>query len=185
MESEKLIPKGKVAIVIGHTKLRPGACSPHGVPCEWTYNNKVASYLKDIADVYHYGSYNLGYKSMVKSLSNKINRETYELVIELHYNAASPAANGTECLYYYTNKFGKSVAEKYCELFCKAFGTKNRGAKAMVSSKQRGFWALYYPKPTTILVEPFFGSSKKDVTKVIGKEKQYAEILRELIKQSL
>jgi N-acetylmuramoyl-L-alanine amidase len=185
MEEKKLIKKGDVAIVIGHTKLRPGACSPYGIPCEWTYNNKVASYLKDIADVYHYGSYNAGYKSMVRSMANKLNKKSYKLVIELHYNAASPVANGTECFYYYTNKKGKSIAESYCKRFTELFGTKNRGAKAMVSKKQRGFWALYYPQATTILPEPFFGSNRSDCKKVKGKEKMYADMLRELIRESI
>jgi N-acetylmuramoyl-L-alanine amidase len=185
MEEKKLIKKGDVAIVIGHTKLRPGACSKYGIPCEWTYNNKVASYLKDIADVYHYGSYNAGYKSMVRSMANKLNKKNYKLVIELHYNAASPSANGTECFYYYSNKKGKEIAENYCKRFTELFGTKNRGAKAMTGKKQRGFWALYYPKATAILPEPFFGSNKSDCNKVEGKEMQYADMLRELIRESI
>lgn len=178
----KLMSK-KVAIVVGHTKLRPGACSPFGVPCEYTFNNTVASYLKDIADVYNYSSYNGGYRSMVHRMANKLNKKNYDLVIELHYNAASSSANGTECFYYYTNKKGKRLAETYCDKLCAAFNTKNRGAKAMVSKKQRGFYALAYPNATALLVEPFFGSNYQDSVKFKGKEKEYSNVIRSLIKQ--
>lgn len=166
---------------MGHTKLRKGACSPYEVPCEFDYNKKVASYLKDVADIYYYDSYNYGYKSMVKRNAAKLNKKDYDLVIELHYNAGVSIANGTECFYYVGNLKGKALAKKFCEAFCKEFGTKNRGAKAMVSKAQRGFWAVYYPKATTLLLEPFFGSNFKDVGSIKNKEAAYANLIeREL-----
>jgi len=170
--------KKKYAIVVGHTKLRPGACSPYGIPCEWTFNKKVASYLTDIADIYYYDSYNGGYKSMVRRNANKMNKKDYDLVIELHYNAGVQIANGTECFYYVSNKKGKKKAEEFCKAYCKEFATKNRGAKAMYSKKQRGFWALYYPKATALLLEPFFGSNFKNVSVIKGKEEAYANVIR-------
>ena len=172
----------KVAIVVGHTKLSPGACSPHGIPCENKYNSKVAEYLKDIADIFYYDNYSLGYTSMVKRNAAKINKGDYDLVIELHYNAAAPEANGCETLYYFKNKEGKKLATKASEMISKEFNVKNRGIKAVVSSKDRGFAALYYPNPTTILLEPFFGSNVLDASKFIYNEEKYANVIREFIK---
>lgn len=178
----------QVAIVIGHTEKKPGACSPHGIPCEWQFNNKVAEYLKDIADVYYNDTYKRGYRSMVARTAKRINKEDYLLVIELHYNAASPSANGTECLYYYANETGKKLAQLYSKMVSDKFGTKirgNKGAKALVNKGDRGFYAVAYPDPTAIMPEPFFGSNKEDAKRFKGKEKQYSELLRAFIAKAI
>lgn len=175
--------KKKVAIVVGHTKLRPGACSLYGISCENQFNTTVAKNLEDVADIYFYDSYNYGYKSMVKRNANKLNKEDYELVIELHYNSSVPEANGCEVFYYFSNIEGKKMAYNLSKMISKVFNVRNRGAKAMTSLNQRGFWAVYYPKATTLLLEPFFGSNEKDVEKFKGKEKEYSELIRTFLKQ--
>lgn len=188
MQDKRISKNKEVAIVIGHTSRQKGACSPRGIPCEWDYNKKVAQYLEDIVDIYYYDKFSRGYTSRVKKNAKKLNAKNYKLVIEMHYNAASPAANGTECLYYFRNKRGKELSQIYSKMFCKKFGTKlrgNGGAKALTNKGDRGFGAVYYPKATTILVEPFFGSSASDVAKVKGKEKEYADLLREFITENV
>lgn len=170
----------KVAIVVGHTRLRKGACGI-SLPCEFDFNSKVAEQLRDVADIYYYDSYNYGYKSMVKRNAKKLNKKDYKLVIELHYNAASPLANGCEVFYYFSNRVGKSLAEKFSHQLSRAFGIKNRGAKAMINKGQRGFWALFYPKATTLLLEPFFGSNRYDASVFRGKETEYAQFIRNFI----
>lgn len=173
----------KVAIVVGHTKLRPGACGID-IPCEFSFNQKVAEYLGDICDIYYYDSYNLGYKSMVKRNADKMNRKDYDLVIELHYNAASPQANGCEVFYYFTNKTGKMYAEYMSKMISKVFKVRDRGAKPMIGENQRGYWALFYPKATTLLLEPFFGSNRQNALKFKGKEKEYSEMIRDFLKRT-
>lgn len=172
----------EIAIVIGHNNKSKGACSPFNIPCEWDFNNKVATYLTDIADIYYYDSYSSGYTTMIKRNAAKINKKNYKLVIELHYNAASPEANGCETLYYFNSKKGKELATKASELISSKFNVKNRGIRALVNSKDRGFAAVYYPKPPVILLEPFFGSNKNDSDKFRNREKEYADIIREIIK---
>lgn len=174
----------KVAIVVGHTKLRPGACGVDGIECEFDYNKKVAEYLSDVADVYYYDSYNLGYRKMVQKNATKMNLKNYNIVLELHYNAATPQANGCEIFHYFTNKKGKKYAEYLSRLISSTFKVKDRGAKAMVNKKQRGFWALYYPKATTLLLEPFFGSNSDDVSKFCNNEKKYAGCIRTFLKNN-
>ena len=173
-----------IAIVVGHTKLSPGACSPHGIPCEFEFNSKIAEYLEPIADIYFYDSYNLGYTAMVKKNAAKLNKKNYKLVLELHYNAASELANGTECLYYFANKKGKDLSVLFCEMFCKEFHTTNRGAKALVSEKDRGFAAVYYPKATTLILEPFFGSNKGDVQRIKYNQEDYADMICDFIEEA-
>lgn len=174
----------KTAIVVGHTQVRPGACSPHGIKCEWEFNKEIAESLKDVADIFLYDSYNLGYTSMVKRNASKINKGDYKLVLELHYNAATPSANGCEALYYFKNQNGKKLAEKFCEIYTKDIGGKNRGAKALVKSSDRGFAAVYYPQPTALILEPFFGTNKKDVETIMNCYHQYEQVIRKLIDES-
>ncbi|MGQ1929834.1 N-acetylmuramoyl-L-alanine amidase [Ornithobacterium rhinotracheale] len=167
----------KIAIVIGHTQDSQGACSEFGIPCEWTYNTKVASYLEDVADIYFHDTYRYGYSKMIEKTSEELNKHNYELVLLLHYNSAMPKANGTEVLFYHTNAKGGELAKDLCNRVCKAFGTQNRGAKG-VDRHERGGYALYKPKATTLLIEPFFGSNSEDVSKFKNKEKEYANVLR-------
>lgn len=172
----------KVAIVVGHAQDSKGACGIDGIPCEWDYNSKVASFLTDIADVYFYDGYQKGYTTMVKKNAEKLNAKNYDLIIELHYNAASPSANGVETLYYFNSEKGKKAAVIFSAMVAVGFGIRNRGIRALVNSQDRGFAAVYYTKAPTILVEPFFGSSKEDVAKFKGQEKKYADLIRQFIK---
>lgn len=171
-----------VAIVIGHTNRSKGACSPFGIPCEFDFNKKVASYLECFADVYEYSTYTAGYTAMVKANAAKMNVHPYKLVIELHYNAATPLANGTEVLYYFASKTGKAYAEVAANMITQKFGTTNRGAKALVKSSDRGFAAVYYPKAPAIMLEPFFGSNIEDANKFKGKEKEYADLIMDFVR---
>lgn len=171
----------KVAIVVGHTKLRPGA-KGEDIPAEYDYNSKVAEHLSDICDVYHYGSYNLGYKNMVKTNAVKMDKIGYELVIELHYNNFKDhRANGCEVLYYHKNKEGKRLAGYLSENISTPFGLKDRGAKPLTSGKERGYWAVYYPKATTLLVEPFFASNDADRAKFKDNEELYSKKIRSFL----
>ncbi|WP_051335959.1 N-acetylmuramoyl-L-alanine amidase [Aquimarina latercula] len=171
----------KTAIVIGHTTLAQGAYSPFLKIREWAFNKCIAEELQDVADIYHYNPYNPSYTSRVQQLSKKINQGNYSLVLELHFNASKkPHANGCEALYYFENKSAKDWAKYFCELIHQGTGIKNRGAKPLYKKSQRGFAAVYYPEPTTLILEPFFGTNKKDCE--LFNEDMYILAIRELIK---
>ena len=172
--------KKKIAIVVGHTKLKPGACGVD-IPCEFNYNYEVAKHLEDIADIYLYDNYNSGYKKMVKKNAQKMNKEDYDLILELHYNSSVPQANGCEVFYYFNNIEGKGYAAHLSQRLSNTFRVKNRGAKAMASKNQRGFWALFYPHATTLLLEPFFGSNPTDAAKFKGNTENYSCAIRQFL----
>lgn len=185
LQEQKLDKTMEFAIVVGHTKLRPGACSPYDIQCEWAFNKAVAEELKDVADIYYYDSYNLGYRKMVKRNADKMNKKDYKLILELHYNAASPSANGAEGVYYFRNKKTKELSQLFADLMHEKFGMKKRGPKALVSKNDRGFWAVYYPYAPTIILEPFFGSNKRDVERFISKGiSTYVEVIKELFNRA-
>ena len=120
--------------------------------------------------VFHHNSYIKSYTQRIKFTAKKL--DDFDLVIECHFNAASELANGCETLYYFASKKGKVYARLFSEIAHKTTGIKlrNNGLKALVSKRDRGFQAVYQPKPPTILIEPFFGSNKSDCQKIRNPE---------------
>ncbi len=90
---------------------------------------------------------------------NKINSGKYDLVIELHLNAASPSAEGTEVLY--KSNTGKKYADSIQKQLSSVF--KNRGIK-----QRSDLYILNGTKPPAILIETFFCTSKSDYKKAKG-----------------
>ena len=78
---------------------------------------------------------------------NIINSGNYDLVIELHLNAASPSAKGTEVLY--KSSAGKKYAEKVQKQLASVF--TDRGTKL-----RDDLYMLNGTKPPAILIETFF-----------------------------
>lgn len=90
---------------------------------------------------------------------NTINHGNYDLVIELHLNAAAPSAYGTEVLYKSTT--GKKYAEQVQKQLAKIF--RNRGAK-----QRNDLYILNGTKPPAILLETFFCTNASDYKKAKG-----------------
>lgn len=101
---------------------------------------------------------------------NKINSGNYDLVIELHLNAAPPSAKGTEVLY--KSSAGKNYAEKVQKQLASVFA--DRGIKL-----RDNLYILNGTKPPAILVETFFCTNKNDYKKAKGlkNRKKLAKLL--------
>lgn len=101
---------------------------------------------------------------------NKINSGNYDLVIELHLNAASPIAKGTEVLYKSTTgkKYAKKVQKQLISVYY------DRGVK-----KRDDLYILNGTKPPAILLETFFCTNKDDYEKGKGlvKRKKLAKLI--------
>lgn len=175
----------KYAIVVGHTKMKQGACSPYDLPCEWQFNKKIAENMRDIADIYYHDHYNFGYKSMIKRTAKRIDKNDYDLVIELHYNKAeSSAANGVEALHYFKNNDTRYLSVWFANRYSHAFGVVNRGIKGLANKYDRGYWMVAIPRAPVMILEPFFGSNKNDVAKYKKNPDLYMQIIRELFAES-
>ena len=172
----------KYAVVVGHAQDSQGAVSPFGIGSEWEYNSKVATYLSDVMDVYFHDHYRNGYSKMIDRTSSHINQHNYKLVLILHYNSfANQPANGTEVLHWHNNKNSAELAKNLSKFISDRFKTTNRGNKP-TNLSGRGGYELYKLKAPALLIEPFFGSSKSDVSKFKGKEKEYAQTLKDFLK---
>ena len=173
----------RTAFVVGHTKKDKGAYSEHLKVSEWDFYNEVLSHLKNPTVFYHDPKIS-GYTKRIKNTASKLNKVDFDLVIELHFNAATPQANGCETLYYFNSKKSREYARKFSEVVNRwtTIKLRNSGLKALVNSKDRGFASVFYPKAPTILIEPFFGSNEGDCRK-IRDAKLMACIIEDFIKQ--
>jgi len=160
----------KIAIIIGHYKKSKGAFSPYLQLSEWDFYNEVSKNLNNVT-IFHHDPNIKGYTSRIKATAKKLN--DFDIVIECHFNAATPKANGCETLYYFNSRKGKQYATIFSEIVNEATGIKlrNNGLKALVNENDRGFQSVYRPKPPTILIEPFFGSNREDCDKIESPEK--------------
>ena len=168
----------KVCLVVGHDLLRKGAYSSSLNTSEYNFNLSVAK-ASGLDYVIHRPNY--GYKSKMKATYQKLSH--YDLTVELHFNAAIPQANGVECLHYHTNQVGWHLSTEFCKYISKVYGTRNRGAKQLSNSNQRGFWAVASGIPTGLLVEPFFGSSNYEANKFKDIDK-YAKHLKTFLNEN-
>lgn len=176
----------KTAIVVGHTEDSPGACSPHNISCEWEFNFGIATelYLREIADIFLYDTYAHGYTSMIHRNAKKLNKEKYDLIIELHYNSATPSATGCEALYYHRedeNFDEQKIGEYFVDNWSEITGLKNRGVKRLTKN-DRGYVAVYAPIGNCLILEPFFGSNPDDVKVMIEHYWDYVNLIEDLAK---
>ena len=172
----------KTALVIGHAKDRKGACSPFGIPCEYDFNKEIAFMAAERNPeilILEHGGYKYGYKYMQTRTSNAINRLDIDLVFELHYNAAHPSANGAEALYYFANRKAAELAFKFALLMHDKMGYSPRQGKPLINKNDRGYWAVFLPKPTTLILEPFFGTNESDCKKM--DKNKYVDVILETI----
>ena len=154
----------KIAIVVGHHSNSKGAFSPYFNMSEWTFYNEVVKHIESDFKLFRHNPVIVGYTSRIKDTSYRINKIGFDLVIELHFNAATPQANGCETLYYFNSKKGRNYALEFSELVSDSTGIKlrNGGCKPLVNKKDRGYASVFYPHAPTILIEPFFGSNERD-----------------------
>ena len=156
-----------VAICVGHSRSGDtGAVSCGGIN-EWTYNKKVAEYLKSDLQEYgissfvvdKYGGTYGSYTSAINWLVKHLKEQKASIAIELHFNASSNSkANGMEMLYWKTSRIGMTLAEYLLRGCQKYFPLiKNRGTKKK-DTGDRGATFLRKTHIPSVIAEPFFGS---------------------------
>lgn len=167
------IPRDKlnVAICVGHSREGDtGAVSCGGIN-EWTYNKRVAEYLKSDLQEYgitsfvvdQYGGTYGSYVSAMNWLVKYLKEQEASIAIELHFNASdNPKAEGMEMLYWNTSRIGMSLAE-YVLRGCQRYFPliKNRGIKSRKKGDRGGTFLRKTTMPA-IITEPFFGTSWQD-----------------------
>lgn len=116
-----------IAISAGHNPNQKGASyqehTEYDEACEWV--TKICDYLVELG----YGVYEVPTGSL-KSKVEKINEiEDIECAIEVHFNAGSFAASGSETLYFPGSEKGKALATYVQAYMSTAIGNRDRGVK--------------------------------------------------------
>ena len=169
----------KLAIVVGHTKQRPGASSlPPIDQSEYPWNTDLARLMLEHAaktglNAKTFFRDNIGVRGAYKQAKDW----GASLVVELHFNSfARPSANGTETLYGTT--VAKPFASAIQQAMLNALGLRDRGIKD--HSTGRGSSSLTaLPNTPTVIIEPFFGSNPDDVATAFSRKSELSKSLVE------
>lgn len=153
----------RAAIVIGHTNLSKGAFSDFFGVREYDFWKRFECELRSVGSVFYHNSLIKGYNSRQIEMASK--NMDYDIVFEVHFNAANKQADGCEALYYKGNDKTKHISNFFCLEYSGLSNVKNRGVKPLSSSSQRGFGFVYHQKTNAIILEPFFGDNHKDCSK--------------------
>ena len=178
--------KPRLVIDIGHRASAPGACSKKFKICEFPLNTEIANLIKPLIKSAEVIITSRDPNSDGQSaLAAKINALKPDFVLSLHANAASPAAEGTEMLYFHTSEKSKQMAGIYQKHVLAAFGFKDRKILPRKGS-DRGGALLQYTHAPTVLTEPFFLSNDKETEQVLNNKsllaKAYADAVEEIVK---
>ena len=162
----------RIALTVGHSLLKNGCYTSadgksYGGCNEYKYNK---AFSKQVANALRNNGHTVTiivcpekqFTSSTQERSyklNLINNGNYDLVIELHLNASTPSANGTEVLY--KSAKGKKYAEQVQKQLATVFN--NRGTK-----QRTDLYILNGTKPPAILLETFFCTNASDYKKAKG-----------------
>jgi N-acetylmuramoyl-L-alanine amidase len=179
-----------IAICIGHSRTIKGrydggAYSPWLKMNERDFNLLVASQLSTHLSqngipsriINHYAG--AGYGSAMVDVSKQVKDARASLAIELHFNSATPTANGHEWLYWHSSKHGEALARAFSAQFSKDHqNIRSRGLKP-ITARDRGGAFLRVTHCPALIVEPFFGSNESDCRQITTASvaKSYAKAL--------
>lgn len=172
----------KLAIVVGHNEKAQGADSPY-LPPEYSFHKSILTYIKDAAEkrgvevkFFERKPGVRGYKAEIDAVYDQVDEWGAHYSIELHYNAASPAATGSEVLCSRSSasyELAKAIQKAQID----AFGLRDRGIHTRLPRQGRGWYSMYAGKAPAILIEPGFGSNKKDAGSLRENWPRFADLM--------
>ena len=180
--------KGRLALVIGHTKKQQGATGANPMSLsEYEYNSDLATLIKAFGEqhgceVEIFRRDRVGIRGAYKQVSTWGPHAT----IELHFNAYNTRVTGTETLYSDSeddqNVQEKQLAEIIQKNMCGVFHRQGRGDRGLKdrprTKAERGWYNVNQATNyASILIEPFFGDNKRDATLAIRLKQELAESL--------
>ena len=168
-----------IALCVGHSRRGDsGASSTSGVSEQSFYSRFIVKQLAGelmamgfevvIIDEYEGGSYG----SAMRWLAGELKRLGVDLAYELHFNAATPSAHGFETLFWHKSKVSRKVAEAMQTTQAKAYPEmKDRDVEPLGDqAHERGTLFCSLPACPSLILEPFFGSSSREVREYMSAE---------------
>ena len=172
----------RILLTVGHSKLKNGSItsadgSKLGGGNEYKYCKSLSTYLKKELEasgnevdriVCPEGKFMKATDERTYKLAIE-HATCYDLVIELHLNAAATkTAEGCEVLYKSTK--GKKYADKVQKQIAKVF--KNRG-----TVKRDNLYMLNQTKAPAIILEPFFCTNQKEWKYAVEHKSKIAKLI--------
>lgn len=166
----------KIGLIVGHSKKDPGAVSI-GKFSEYAYNAEIAR----LASIYALGTNKAVVECIyrdgvgIKGAYAAAEQLSCDVVIELHFNAATGQVSGTETLCSFDNndvEFAHAIHAGVCEVFEREGAS--RGVKTLPRNARGSFNVYSFPNGVNCLVEPFFGDHPKDSSLGLQKSAAYA-----------
>ena len=104
-----------IGLCVGHSRKGDKGAYTSGdyVVSEWDFNRDLARRIGSLLDIAYkiYDDYELTtYSAAIRNISRKMHGDGVKAAIELHFNAATPAARGHEWLYWHSSSGGKRLA---------------------------------------------------------------------------
>ena len=183
--------KFKVAILVGHNSSQQGAYSKDLEMTEWEYNKLVANYLKEkdseTYDVYFRQAHQ-SYRKQMQEVLDVINKQNYDLVVELHFNShTTNTAEGSTGIHYKENSKTKEYLHIFQDMLKRIWGIVKRPLIPITLSdinSVNGAYGILKSKADYVLLEPFFGSNEREARK-FKSYLQYGDTLDKSIKKYL
>lgn len=170
-------PAMKIALCVGHSRyiedrIEGGAVSVAGdngfAQNEWGYNQGLAllieTHLKaEGYEVLLWKDYDGNtYGQAMRWLAKQIGESGADCAIELHFNAAAPAANGHEWLFWRHSDESRLLAYAINTAFVRQVPSiKQRGIKPLYEKSRGASFCRLTPCPA-VIAEPFFGTNPGD-----------------------
>ena len=165
----------KVAIVIGHNKRHRGAYASKPIDkFEFDFNRQVYDKMIELSldnnDTQiefkkFERRYRNSYTKEIKEVYRELTNWEADISIELHFNSfKKQTANGTETLSS-GSKHSLLLSNITQKHMVKNLKLKDRGIR-ILHSGNRGYGSVTSAPMPSILVEPFFGSNKKDLDRI-------------------
>lgn len=175
---------GRLAIVVGHDKFRPGAKALAPISqYEYHFNTEIAGLMDRMSEQYQLQTRIFFRNSgLVKTYEavNEWAKDGGTCAIELHFNSCDdPSVRGTETLYDKEPRDSQMLATLVQGAVLIAFKrklTQNRRTK-LIQEGDRGHTNLELAKCPSVIIEPFFGSNIEDCEIAQSNKKEYAECL--------
>lgn len=178
----------KICLMPGHAPGKPGAELATGGMSEYEF---ARSYIAEVAEELKAMGYEVCRTErtvaggVTPSYSARAANSTgAELTVELHFNSATPAAEGAECLYYAPSATSAAVAKAWLDRWCELSGYRNRGVLPCCADDTwaalhrlprhttNGWGAFKNSKSVFLMAEPFFGSNDHESMKAVSLQRR-------------
>ncbi len=150
------------ALIVGHTRERPGATNLASGMNEFEFNSRLAKFIAESVPVCSNTRVSIVVRKTYRALPDEVNALNPDFCISLHCNAFNAKTSGTQTLYYQSSVESKALAEKVQQVATSSLGLRDRGVVA-VKDNGRGAHLLKNVKAPCVIAEPFFIDNDSDL----------------------